>query len=119
LHVGTSDPLDHVAVLEMLPRKVTIKPGDRVVWRPLDRFEPHTVTFPMDLHTADVPLCEGSGGKDTPAIPIVNPPSSPLDFSCNGHPPDEVEFAPGNGVSRVISPRTVSDSGVVAAATVA
>jgi plastocyanin len=115
LHVGTSDPAGHVAVLDMLPRKVTIKPGDTVVWRPLDVNEPHTVTFPADLHTADVALCEGPGGKDTPAIPKVVPPTSPFDFACNGHPADEVEFAPGNGVSRVTSPKTISDSGLVAA----
>ena len=66
-----------------------------------------------------MPLCEGSGGKDTPAIPTVVPPTSPFDFMCNGHPADEVEFAPGNGVSRVTSPKTVSDSGVIAYRTVA
>jgi len=119
LHVGTSDPAGHVAVLEMLPRKVTIKPGDTVVWRPLDRQEPHTVTFPKDLNTADVPLCEGSGGKDTPAIPTVVPPTSPFDFACSGHPADEVAFAPGNGVNHVTSPKTISDSGLIAYPTIA
>jgi plastocyanin len=119
LHLGTSDPTGHVAVLEMLPRNVTIKPGDSVVWRPLDRGEPHTVTFPTDLLTDNVPLCEGPGGKDTPAIPTVIPPTSPFDFMCSGHPVDEVEFAPGNGVSRVTSPKTVSDSGLIAYRTLA
>lgn len=113
LAAGTSDPAGHVAVLDMLPRKVTIKPGDIVVWRPLDRQEPHTVTFPKDLQTDAVPLCEGRGGKDTPAIPTVVPPTSPFDFACSGHPADEFEFAPGNGVSRVTSPRTISDSGLI------
>ena len=46
LTAGTSDPAGRVAVLDMLPRKVTIKKGDSVVWRPIDRNEPHTVTFP-------------------------------------------------------------------------
>jgi plastocyanin len=119
LHVGTSDPAGHVAVLDMLPRKVTIKPGDTVVWRPLDRNEPHTVTFPKDLNTADVPLCEGSGGKDTPAIPSVVPPTSPFDFMCSGHPADEFELAPGNGVQHVTSHKSISDSGVIAYPTVA
>ncbi len=119
LQLGTSDPAGHVAILEMLPRKVTIKPGDTVVWRPLDRQEPHTVTFPKDLQTDAVPLCEGPGGKDTPAIPTVVPPTSPLDFACNGHPADEFEFAPGNGVRHVTSPKTVSDSGLVGYRTVA
>lgn len=114
LTVGTSDPAGYVAVLDMLPRKVTIKKGDTVVWRPLDRNEPHTVTFPKDLNTDAIPMCEGSGGKDTPAVPTVTPPQSPFDFGCNGHPADEFEFGGGDGVRTITSPTTVSDSGLVA-----
>lgn len=117
--VGTSDPAGYVAVLDMLPRKITIKKGDTVVWRPLDRNEPHTVTFPKDLGTVAVPMCEGPGGKDTPAIPTVNPPQSPFDFACNGHPADEFAFTGGNGVTTITSTKTVSDSGLVAYRTVA
>lgn len=119
LTAGTSDPAGHVAVLDMLPRKVTIKPGDTVVWRPLDRQEPHTITFPKDIQTDAVPLCEGPGGKDTPALPTVIPPTSPLDFACNGHPADEFEFAPGNGVKHVTSHKSISDSGLIGYPTVA
>ena len=118
LTVGTSDPAGHVAVLDMLPRKITIKKGDTVVWRPRDLNEPHTITFPKNLGTADVPLCEGPGGKDTPAIPTVIPPMSPFDFGCNGRPVDEIEFGGGNGVRTITSPRTVSDSGLIAYGTV-
>jgi plastocyanin len=114
LIAGTSDPAGHVAVLDMLPRKVTIRKGDTVVWRPLDVNEPHTITFPKDINTDAVPLCEGPGGKDTPAVPTVNPPTSPLDFACAGHPADEIEFGGGNGVRTITSPKTVSDSGLVA-----
>ena len=114
LTVGTSDPAGHVAVLDMLPRKISIRPGDSVVWRPRDRNEPHTVTFPKSLGSAVVPLCEGAGGKDTPAVPTVNPPRSPLDFACGGRPADEFEFTGGNGVTTISSPKTVSDSGLVA-----
>ena len=114
LTVGTSDPAGHVAVLDMLPRKVTIKKGDTVVWRPRDRNEPHTVTFPKAFAPPFVPLCEGSGGKDTPAIPTVNPPRSPFDFGCNGRPADEIELTGGNSVTAITSPKTVSDSGIVA-----
>jgi plastocyanin len=114
LAVGTSDPAGHVAVLDMLPRKVTIKKDDTVVWRPRDRNEPHTVTFANDI-PADVPLCEGLGGHDTPAVPTVNPPMSPFDFACNGRAPDEFEFTGGgNAVTVITSPKTVSDSGLVA-----
>lgn len=116
LHAGTSDPTGHVAILEMLPRKVTIRPGDAVVWRSLAVNEPHTVTFPGELFTDAVPLCEGSGGKDTPAVPTVNPPMSPFDFGCNGHPADEIEFGGGNGAKVVTSPKTIADSGLMAAA---
>ena len=114
LTVGTSDPAGRVAVLDMLPRKITIKKGDTVVWRPRDRNEPHTVTFPKDLRTAMVPLCEGPGGKDTPAVPTVIPPKGPFDFACNGGPLDEIELSGGNGVTAITSPKTVSDSGIVA-----
>ena len=114
LTVGTSDPAGHVAVLEMLPRKITIKKDDTVVWRPLDRNEPHTVTFPKDLNADTLPMCEGPGGTDRPAVPTVIPPKSPFDFGCNGRPADEFEFGGGNGVRTITSPRTVSDSGIVA-----
>jgi plastocyanin len=116
--VGTSDPNGYVAVLDMLPRKLDVKPGDTVVWKALDRNEPHTVTFPGDIRTADIPSCEGAGGKDTPAVPTVVPPTSPFDFACNGHPADEIEFGGGNGVKAVSTPKSVSDSGVVAYSTV-
>ena len=114
VHVGASDPAGRVAILDMLPRKLDVKSGDTVVWRPLDKNEPHTVTFPGDIHTADIPSCEGADGKDTPAIPTVVPPTSPFDFACSGHPADEIEFGGGNGVKTVSSPTSVSDSGVVA-----
>ena len=116
LAVGTSDPTGHVNILEMLPRKVTIRPGDAVVWRPLAVNEPHTVTFPGELHTDALPLCEGSGGRDTPAVPTVNPPQGPFDFGCHGRPADEIEFGGGNGARVVTTPKTVADSGLVAAA---
>jgi plastocyanin len=114
LTAGTSDPAGRVAVLDMLPRSVTIKKGDTVVWRPLDRNEPHTITFPKDLGSDAVPLCEGPGGTDVPAVPTVVPPTSPLDFACNGGPVHEFEFTGGNGVTHITSPTTVSDSGIVA-----
>lgn len=117
--LGTSDPAGRVGVLEMLPRTIRIKKGDTVVWRPLDRNAPHTVTFPKALGTEFAPLCEGPGGKDTPAVPTVNPPTGPFDFGCDGRPADELEVTGGNGVTAITSPTTVSDSGIVAYRTVA
>jgi hypothetical protein len=93
-----------VAVLDMLPRSVTIRRGDAVIWRPRDRNEPHTVTFPKDLNSDIIPMCEGPGGKDTPAIPTVIPPTGPFDFGCGGGPVDEFEVTGGNGVKTIKSP---------------
>lgn len=112
---GTGSPDGHVAVNEMLPRRLDIKRGDKVTWVSRSINEPHTVTFPTDLNTDMVPMCE-NGMTDTPATPIVIPPTGPQDFTCGGGPPDEVEFGGGNGVSHVTSPSTVSDSGVIASA---
>ena len=110
---GTGSPDGYVAVNEMLPRNLPIHRGDQVRWVSRSINEPHTVTFPRDLHTDMSALCE-NGATDTPATPIVIPPTGPQDFSCNGGPPDEVEFDGGNGVSHVTSASTVSDSGVIA-----
>ena len=100
LNLGAETPDHKVAILEMLPAKVTIHSGDRVVWRVQGRNEPHTVTFPKDLNTDMLPQCEGPGGTDV---------------ACAG-PPDEVLFSSGNGVATLTSPKTVSDSGLLAAA---
>ncbi len=111
---GVSDPDRHVAVLEFLPRDITIKPGDKVLWRMRESNEPHTVTFPTDQDTDMLPLCETPGGApDDPAFPTVIPPSGPQDFACPGGAPVEVEFGGGNGVSSVASPTTVADSGLM------
>jgi plastocyanin len=100
VNLGAETPDHKVDILEMLPAKITIKSGDRVVWRVQGRNEPHTVTFPRDLETDSVPKCEGANGQDVP---------------CTG-PPDEIEIGGGNGVSTVKSPTTVSDSGLLLAA---
>jgi plastocyanin len=110
---GTGSPDGHVTVLEMLPRSLSIRKGDKVTWVSRSVNEPHTVTFPRDLHTDMVALCE-NGASDVPAVPTVIPPTGPQDFSCNGGPPDEVEFDGGNGVTHVTSTGTVADSGFIA-----
>lgn len=118
LRLGASTKDGRVALLEFLPRKLHIRRGDTVVFRPTDRNEPHTVTFPTDMHTDLQPMCETTGGADSPAVPVVIPPTGPLDFACSGHPPDEIELDGGNGVHTLTSPKTVSDSGVVAYRTI-
>jgi plastocyanin len=110
---GAMSPDRRVAVLEFLPRNIDVKSGDRVVWRPMESNEPHTVTFPTDLGTDQVPLCESPGG-DVGALPVNFPPAGPQDFGCPpGAGPVEFEFGGGNGVSHVTSPATVSDSGLI------
>lgn len=112
---GTGSADGYVAVLEMLPKRLPIKRGDSVLFISRGLNEPHTVTFPTDLHTDMLALCE-NGATDTPATPTVIPPTGPGDFSCNGGPPDEIEFDGGNGVTHVTSPSTVADSGLIASA---
>lgn len=114
LTAGTQSPDGYTVVLEMLPMSVNIKAGDTVTWHTVGINEPHTVTFPTDIHNDGVPLCE-NGAVDVPAVPKVNPPTGPQDFGCGSGPADEFEIAPGNGVSTVTSPKTVSDSGLLAA----
>ncbi len=111
--VGTTSANRYVAILEMLPRKLTVKPGDEVAWIPRDINEPHTITFPTDIHTDMIALCEAQGGPDTPATPTVIPPTGPQDFACGKGPADEFEFGGGNGVRRLTSPATVADAGIV------
>jgi plastocyanin len=114
LTAGTQSPDGYAVVLEMLPLNVDIKAGDTVTWHTVGINEPHTVTFPEDQFNDGLPLCE-NGTVDVPAVPTVNPPTTPFDFKCGSGPVDEYEIAPGNGVSTVTSPKTVSDSGLLAA----
>jgi plastocyanin len=119
VNVGASSPARHVTILEFLPGTLSVQPGDLVTWTSPAVNEPHTVTFPGDLHTDQVPLCEdATTGTDTPARPTVIPPTGPFDFACGTRPgpADEVELAPGNGVRTIASPATISDSGVLASA---
>jgi plastocyanin len=112
---GTGSPDGFVAINEMLPRRLPIHRGDKVTWVSRALNEPHTVTFPRDLHTDMAVLCE-AGAVDTPATPTRIPPRGPQDFTCSGAPPDEVEFDGGNGIGHVTSPTTKSDSGFIASA---
>jgi plastocyanin len=111
---GTGSPDGRVAVLEFLPTNIKIEKGDKVVFKPREPNEPHTVTFPGELFTDLVPLCE-AGASDVGATPGHTPPASPFDFKCGTQPfPDEIELGGGNGVRNVTSPTTISDSGIVA-----
>ncbi len=113
IKAGTSSPDGRVVILEFLPA-LNIHAGDVVTWRATGLNEPHTVTFPGDLETDLVPLCEGTGGAaDTPATPGHTPPQGPFDFTCGAGPVQEIELGGGNGVNQVTDPTSVSDSGVI------
>jgi plastocyanin len=99
---GTSSADGYVALLEFLPKSIDVHSGDKVFFKPRSPNEPHTVTFPGDLGTEFVPLCE-AGTTDVPIGPT----------GCNFGPPDELELDGGNGVSQVTTPTTVSDSGII------
>ena len=117
VNVGASSPSRHVAILEFLPGTLSVHPGDLVLWNSPAANEIHTVTFPGDIHTDQVPLCEdASTGTDTPATPLHTPPLGPTDFACGTGPVGEIEFAPGNGVRTIADTTTVSDSGVLGSA---
>ena len=102
-----------VAVLEFLPQNIDVHTGDRVVWRMKESNEPHTVTFPGDLGTDQLALCETAGGAaDGAAFPTAFPPAGPQDFGCApGTGPVEFEFGGGNGVTTVSTTTTQADSG--------
>ncbi len=70
LKAGTESADGHVQVLEMLPRSVSLKAGDRIKWTSPSKNEVHTVTFPQG-HGSDsvdpLPLvCEGANGDTRP-----------------------------------------------------
>jgi plastocyanin len=114
VNVGASSAGHHVAIQEFLPGTLTVSPGDLVLWNSPATNEVHTVTFPADLHTDQVALCDDpTTGTDSPATALHTPPQGPLDFACGTHPADEIEFAPGNGVRTLTDPTTVSDSGLL------
>jgi plastocyanin len=101
------------AVIEF-PKVIRIKSGDRVRWRVQGRNEPHTVTFPDSLGQGTVIVCE-SDDAEVPATPGEDP-ADPAGYTCPGGGELQFEVGGGNGVSRVTSPSTESDSGVITSA---
>ena len=109
-----------VEVLEMLPSKIVIKPGDTVTWASISTREIHTVSWPhSEALTTNSPvynafplLCEGAGGDTPPAGP---PPS----FGCG--PPGSATGVEFHGNFAPVGPRAIatrgtqSTSGIIAA----
>jgi plastocyanin len=101
-----------VEVLEMLPKRVEIRPGDKVKWVTSTKIEVHTVTFPEGSGSNSVdPLtfaCEVQGETDAPS---TGPPS----FGCSSPSAIENHISPQpQGPTAIASTSTVASSGVIA-----
>ena len=104
-----------VEVLEMLPKRVEIRPGDKVKWVTTTSIDIHTVTFPQGHGSDSVdPLpfaCEVAGSTDAPAT------SGPPTFGCTSPTSIEGHVVPQpQGPTAIASTSTVASSGVIAAA---
>jgi plastocyanin len=102
-----------VEVLEMLPRSVEIRPGDKVKWVTSTRIDIHTVTFPNGSGSASVdPLpfaCEVEGDVDAAS-------TGPPNFGCSSPTAIENHIVPQpQGPTAIASTSTVASSGIIAA----
>jgi len=113
MHAGAETADGRVAIVEMLPARLQIRAGDKVVWRVPGINEPHTVSFPLQFGNAFVPMCENTDGTDSPAVPKHNPPLGLFDFTCGGSPPDEIETSGGDGDHSITASDGAADSGVL------
>jgi plastocyanin len=102
-----------VEILEMLPKRVEIRPGEKVKWVTSTRIDIHTVTFPSGSGSASVdPLpfaCEVEGGVDAAS-------TGPPNFGCSS--PQAIEdhiVAQPQGPTAIASTSTVATSGLMAA----
>jgi plastocyanin len=108
---GTASP--GVEVLEMLPRRVEVRPGDKVKWVTTTRADIHTVTFPRGPGSNSVdPIpfaCEVTGDTDAPST------GGPPNFGCSGPAAVENHLIPqAQGPTAIASTSTVATSGIIA-----
>jgi len=100
-----------VEVLEMLPKRVEIRPGDKVKWVTSTRIDIHTVTFPKGIGSNSVdPLlfaCEVAGDTDGPTL---GPPS----FCSNPAAIENHVVPQAQGPTAIASTSTVATSGIIA-----
>ena len=101
----------HVELLEMLPQKVRIRPGDKVQWQYTAGDEIHTVTFPKGTNQGEplVPACENSPTDDPFIPPTAGPPcGDPSKFELH-------VFPQPFGATTISDPTTFGSSGLIAA----
>jgi plastocyanin len=101
-----------VEVLEMLPKRVEVRPGDKVKWVTTTKTDIHTVTFPEGSGSASVdPIpfaCEVAGGTDAAS-------TGPPDFGCSSPAAIEDHIVPQpQGPTAIDSTSTVATSGIIA-----
>jgi plastocyanin len=102
---------DGVEVLEMLPKRVEARPGDKVKWVTKTKIDIHTVTFPQGSGSDSVdPLlfaCEVAGDTDGPTLGPPNFCSSPAAIENHVVPQNQ-------GPTAIASTSTVATSGIIA-----
>jgi plastocyanin len=96
VHVGLSANNNRVAILEMLPQKLAVVAGDKVLYQWLDPHEAHNVVFPDQAPDPD-PFAFDCG---TTFIPTTGPPC----FE-KGDTQPEVIGDPGNAASGTVLTR--------------
>jgi plastocyanin len=104
----------YVEVVEMLPQRVEVRPGDHVKWVTTAQKDPHTVTFPATpgpgidpMEPIGAPVCE-AGPPDSPAT------GDPPTFGCGESFPEfPLIWQPG-GPTSITTTSTAATSGIIA-----
>jgi plastocyanin len=101
-----------VEVLEMLPKRVEVRPGDMVKWVTTTKVDIHTVTFPEGPGSASVdPIpfaCEVAGDTDAAS-------TGPPNFGCSSPSAIEDHLIPqAQGPTAIATTATVATSGIIA-----
>jgi plastocyanin len=101
-----------VEVLEMLPKRVEVRPGDKVKWVTTTKVDIHTVTFPEGPGSVSVdPIpfaCEVAGDTDAAS-------TGPPNFGCSSPAAIESHLIPqAQGPTAIASTSTVATSGIIA-----
>src|SRR5579864_4860371 len=113
LTITAGTATQYVEILEMLPDKVEVRPGDTVKWVTRTQKEPHTVTFPQGPGSDPVdPLPSMCEAAPADVLAPLQFPLALAPYGCNGT--GEVHVVPQPLGGTVISgPKTVASSGII------
>ena len=110
---GTSG--DHVEVLEMLPKRVELRPGDQVRWVSHTNVDIHTVTFPegaaSNSSIRSRPRRQSGEAAATTDTPVTGGPPT---FGCTDGVEAPLKAGPSGGTV-IASPTTLATSGIILA----